>query len=86
MPLIQTTLARPPKGPEGFLGARPTIWEPLAYTHKCKQICQLKVTPVSRVPLEKLIVAHLVRKFPAFYGRRRLIFKFEQKFNKALFV
>jgi hypothetical protein len=28
---------------------------------------QYKVTPWSRVPLEKLIVAQLVKKYPAFY-------------------
>ena len=34
------------------------------------------LTPWSRVPLEKLIVSQLVKKFPAFYGIRRFITAF----------
>jgi len=31
------------------------------------------ITPWSRVPVEKIIVTHLVKKFPAFYGTRKFI-------------
>jgi len=40
----------------------------------CKQL--QKLTPWSRVLLEKLTVFELVKKFPAFYGTRRFITAF----------
>jgi len=36
-------------------------------------VMSVQLTSCSRVLLEKLIVAQLVRKFPAFYGTRRFI-------------
>jgi len=34
---------------------------------------ELKLTPWSRVRLEKLIVTHLIKKFPIFYGTSKFI-------------
>jgi hypothetical protein len=40
---------------------------------------EMEVTPWSTVLLEKLIVAQLIKKFPAFYGTRRFILPCSQE-------
>jgi hypothetical protein len=45
---------------------------------------RVQVTPWSRVPLEKLTVSQLVKKFPAFYGTRRFITAFTRARHLSL--
>jgi hypothetical protein len=43
-----------------------------------------RLTPWSRILLQKLIVPHLVKKFPAFYGTQRFITVFTTACHLAL--